>query len=179
MASYVQNMNEIYLSLYNDTTPGWKNFVKSTEQVWKLKNLPGGGYTIQNVKNKMYLNKAEKSSNGYLVNMTAEPETVQRLAAIKANGKWGIFNEVDTTFGYDPNGHQNGMAEEGKLQIWSPRDETGGTSWSLESLSEEEVNNLVASEEQNQRDILLNKKFEETPAVFTILPQITREESRL
>ena len=176
MALYVQNMNEIYLSLYNDTTPGWKNFVKSTEQVWKLKNLPGGGYTIQNVKNKMYLNKAEESSNGYLVNMTAEPETVQRLAAIKANGKWGIFNEVDSTFGYDPNGHLNGMAEEGKLQIWSPRDETGGTSWSLESLSEEEVNNLVASEEQNQRDILLKKKFEEARRIYNSATNYKRGE---
>ena len=173
MAAYAENMNTIYMSLYDETTPGWKHYKNSIEQVWKITNLPGGGYTIQNLKNKMYLNKAEQSANGNLVDMTTEPVTPQQLSAIKANGKWGIYNSVDATFGYDPYGHSNGMSEIGKLQIWSPRQEDGGTSWSLETITEEVLNQMVANEEQNLRDIELKNKFEEARRLYNAATKYT------
>lgn len=166
MEDYVKNENYIYLTLYNDTTPGWTHREKTSAQLWKVTKLAEGGYALQNVKNKMYMNKAEKSSNGSLVNMTKELETPAQFKAIKANGKWGVFNSVDTDFGYDPNGHGNCLFDEGKLQIWSPRQENGGTSWTLISVSEEEVNNVVASEEQNELNINLKKKFEEARRLY-------------
>ena len=75
MTDYVKNENDIYLTLYNDTTPGWTHREKTSAQLWKVTKLAEGGYALQNVKNKMYMNKAANSSNGSLVNMTKELET--------------------------------------------------------------------------------------------------------
>ncbi len=164
--NYLKNDNAIYLSLYNDTTPGWTHKETTAAQIWKVTKLAEGGYALQNMKNKMYMNKAAKSENGSLVDMTKELVTPAQFKAIKANGKWGIFNSVDTEFGYDPNGHGSCLYDEGRLQIWSPRQENGGTSWTFEPVSEEEAEKLIANEAQNELNIKFKKTFEEARRLY-------------
>ena len=165
-ANYVKNDNAIYLSLYNDTTPGWTHKENTAAQIWKVTKLAEGGYALQNMKNKMYMNKAEKSENGSLVDMTKELVTPAQFKAIKANGKWGIFNSVDEEFGYDPNGHGSCLYDEGRLQIWSPRQEDGGTSWTFEPVSAEDAEKILANEAQNELNIKFKKTFEEARRLY-------------
>ena len=164
-ANFAKNDNDAYFALYNDSLPGWKHYQKTTEQLWKITSV-AGGYTIQNVKNGMYLNKAVQSANGSLVDMTTRPETTQMLSTIKPNGKWGIYNAVDSTFGYDPAGHGSGAGEVGRLELWSPRAENGGTSWALIPVSDADAQALIAAEPQNELNLKLKAKVEEARATF-------------
>ena len=164
-ANFHANENDAFFALYNDSLPGWKHYQNTTEQLWKITSV-ADGYTIQNMKNGMYLNKAAKSSNGSLIDMTAQPETSQLLSTIKPNGKWGIYNVADSTFGYDPAGHGNGAGETGRLQIWSPREENGGTSWTLIAVSDDDAQALIASEPQNELNVKLQAAYETGRALF-------------
>ncbi len=166
MADFVKNNNDIYLTLYNDTTPGWTHKETTAAQIWKVTKLAEGGYALQNFKNKMYINKAAKSENGSLVDMTKELVTPAQFKPIKANGQWAVYNTADEGFSYDPYGHGSCLFDEGKLQIWSPATENGGTSWTFEPVSEEEAEKLLANEAQNELNIKLRNKFEEARRLY-------------
>ena len=164
-ANFVKNDNDAFFALYNDSTPGWKHYQKTTEQLWKVANVEGG-YTIQNVKNGMYLNKAARSSNGSFVDMTTQPETTQLISVITPNGQVGIYNVEDSTFGYDPAGQGNGAGEVGRLKIWSPRTASGGTSWSLIPVSDADAQALIAAEPQNELNLKLQAAYEDSRALY-------------
>ena len=162
---YAENDNDIYFALYNDTLPGWKHYQKTTEQIWKISNI-AGGYTIQNVKNGKYINKADTTVNGSIVNMTAQPETTQLITATIPDGTMGIYNAADSTFGYDPNGHYNGLYDVGRLHLWSPRLGNAGTYWALEPVSEADVQALIAAEPQDELNIKLQAAYETGRALY-------------
>lgn len=170
--NFAKNDNDAYFALYNDSTPGWKHYQKTSEQIWKITAVDGG-YTVQNVKNGMYINKAPDKNNGSLVDMTKEPETTQLITTIHPNGKWSIYNTADSEFGYDPAGHNYGASETGRLQIWSPRDENGGTSWSLIAVSEDEAKALVANEADNELNLKLQAEYEKARAAYNAKAQYT------
>ncbi len=165
---YVNNQCEIFIGVYNDTTLGWKTprNNKNLEFVWKVTNLANGNYTIQNLLNGKYINKAATASNGSIVSISDQPETDQCFKTIAANGQWGIFNVEDSTWGYDPNGHGSGQNDEGRVHIWSPRELNGGTAWYIEKVSEEEVQDLLNNKEQYTLNVELNKKFREARRAF-------------
>lgn len=159
------NDNDAYFALYNDSTPGWKHYEKTTEQLWKIAKVENG-FSIQNVKNGMYLNKAARSANFSLVDMTPQFETAQQITPIVPNGKLGIYNVVDSTFGYDPANHGSGAGEVGRLELYSPLDANGGTSWSLIPVSDEDAQALIANEPDNELNLNLQAKFEEGRALY-------------
>ena len=176
---YANNYNDIYVNVYNDSTPGWAHLENTTDYIWKVTNLPDGNFTIQNVKTGKYLNKAAAPQNGSIVSLTDQPETEQCLSIIKPNGTWAIYNTEDSTFSFDPNGHDNGLNDEGRIHIWSPRDATGGTSWSLIPVTEDEVNSLKASEADNELAVSLKKKFWEARRAYNAKTNYTLGEKIL
>ena len=176
---YANNYNDIYVNVYNDSTPGWAHLENTTDYIWKVTNLPDGNFTIQNVKTGKYLNKAAAPQNGSIVSLTDQPETEQCLSIIKPNGTWAIYNTEDSTFSFDPNGHDTGLNDEGRIHIWSPRDATGGTSWSLIPVTEDEVNSLKAAEADNELAVSLKKKFQEARRAYNAKTNYTLGEKIL
>lgn len=166
MPVYYYNENDIYFAIQNDSTVGWKHLEKSSEYIWKITNLSNGHFTIQNVKNSKYIKSAESMTNGSLVKFSDTPEVDQRMRLLRANGQWSLYNDNDTIMGYDPNGHDNGKGDEGAIQVWNDYGVEAGTSWVLEPISEEDANAIIASEEQNERNILLKQKFEEARRLY-------------
>lgn len=165
---YADNQSQIYIGVYNDTTLGWKTpgNAKDLEFVWKVTNLPNGNYTIQNLLNGKYINKAAEATNGSIVSITDQPETDQCFKTIAANGQWGIFNVEDSTWSLDPNGHGSGQNEAGRVHIWSPRQVNGGTAWYVEKVSDEEVQDLLTNKDQYTLNVELNEKFREARRAF-------------
>ena len=176
---YANNENYIYLNVYNDSTPGWAHLENTTDYIWKVTNLSDGNFTIQNAKNGKYLNKAAAPQNGSIVSLTDQPVTEQCLRTIKPNGRWAVYNVVDSTFSLDPHDHYKCLYDEGPIHLWSPADETGGTSWSLIPVAEDELNSLKAAEADNELAVSLKKKFWEARRAYNAKTNYTLGEKIL
>lgn len=163
--NFRKNDNDAYFALSGESAPGWRHYEKTTAQLWKITNVDGG-YTIQNVKNGMYLDKAESSANGSLVGMTAQPQTVQTISSVRPDGQVSIGNEADRGFSYDPANHSNGAGEAGRLQLWNSVASNGGASWTLVPVSGEDAQALIAGEDENQLNLNLKAKFEEGRVLY-------------
>lgn len=186
---YIKNWHDTYMALYNDTLPGWKHYNESSEFIWKVTNTADGKFTIQNVKNGMYLDAPlSANSSGSIVQMTAQPNTPQIIEYY--NGAAGIFkiSSADAAANkryYDPNGHNNGQNNEGRIHIWTASGTGSGVAWFLEPVAADKVDQIVANEAQNERNIALKAAFAEgraaynSGAVYTTGDPIITAESQL
>lgn len=164
---FVNNYNYIYLSIFDDDQPGWDHEQTTSEQIWKITKVDGG-YTVQNAKTGLYLNKAASSSNGAIAYGSTQPDVKQQFNLIKPNGCWNISNDSIPGKSYVPASHWYGANNAGAhIIIWESQGTTSDTSWNLEKLTDEDAAAIIANEAQNELNISLDSLYEISRAVYS------------
>lgn len=126
--------------------PGWKKKTSSMLFMWRIKNLEGGGYSMQNLATGQYINhNAVIDGADQPLLLSDSLETAQSIDLIKPNGQFNIHS-LGANYVYNIQGHYNGNGVAGPIASWSTKDADSEGAWKVIPVPESDLLTAQATE---------------------------------
>jgi hypothetical protein len=162
--NFINNRNDAYFAIYDDNTPGWKHYQKTSEQLWKLESVTGG-FSLQNAKNGKYIGTASSAAANSALKFVSTP-VAQLISNITTDGQMKLTNSLDSAFGYFPAGNNQGAGESGQIALTSEAGAYTPAAWILEPVSDADAQAIISNEADNELNIKLQEAFEEGRTLY-------------